>query len=98
MEGWPSGADPRQEPAPAPLAAGRLPLLRECLAELPVQLREGDRGPGGGGAAVAHPRPQDLPGAAAGRARLAASEAQLALFEKAKSLLWDAEGSLELVS
>jgi len=37
-----SGGHPAVGGAPVPLAAGRLRFLRECLAELPVQLRQGD--------------------------------------------------------
>ncbi len=37
----PTTADPQGE-GPAPLAPGRLRFLRECLAELPVMVREGD--------------------------------------------------------
>lgn len=32
----------QRQAAPAPLAAGRLRFLRECLAELPLEVREGD--------------------------------------------------------
>ncbi|MFM1798967.1 MAG: hypothetical protein RLZZ117_1245 [Cyanobacteriota bacterium] len=37
----PTTADPQSE-SPAPVAPGRLRFLRECLAELPVEVREGD--------------------------------------------------------
>jgi deoxyribodipyrimidine photo-lyase len=39
--GTPTTTDPQGE-GPAPLAPGRLRFLRECLAELPVEVREGD--------------------------------------------------------
>ncbi|MFM7636006.1 MAG: FAD-binding domain-containing protein [Cyanobacteriota bacterium] len=37
-----SGGHPAVGGAPQPLAAGRLRFLRECLAELPTELREGE--------------------------------------------------------
>jgi deoxyribodipyrimidine photo-lyase len=37
-----SGGHPAVGGSPQPLAAGRLRFLRDCLAELPVQVREGD--------------------------------------------------------
>ena len=37
-----SGGHPAVGAAPQPLAAGRLRFLRECLAELPAQVRQGD--------------------------------------------------------